>query len=53
MQFCTKHSEHGFSNGAFFRSGVLGEWKNCLTADMASRLDQITEENFRGTGLYL
>ncbi|XP_017225285.2 cytosolic sulfotransferase 6-like [Daucus carota subsp. sativus] len=34
-------------------SGVVGDWKNCLTADMASRLDQITEEKFRGSGLSL
>lgn len=49
----TGNFEHGFSNGAFFRNGVVGDWKNCLTADMASRLDQITEEKFHGTGLFL
>lgn len=45
--------EHGFSNCAFFRNGVVGDWKNCSTAYMAFKLDQITEENFRGTGLFL
>ncbi|KAL1803591.1 hypothetical protein DCAR_0935272 [Daucus carota subsp. sativus] len=41
------------STGALFRKGVVGDWKNILTADMASRLDQITEEKFRGSGLSL
>nr|XP_017225286.1 PREDICTED: cytosolic sulfotransferase 13-like [Daucus carota subsp. sativus] len=43
----------GSNNSSFFRKGVVGAWKNCLTADMASRLDQITEEKFRGSGLSL
>ncbi|WOH15710.1 hypothetical protein DCAR_0935253 [Daucus carota subsp. sativus] len=43
----------GFNNSSFLRKGVVGDWKNCLTADMASRLDQITEEKFRGSGLSL
>lgn len=49
----TGNFKHGFSNVAFFRNGVIGDWKNCLTADMASRLDQITKEKFHGTGLSL
>ncbi|XP_074347274.1 cytosolic sulfotransferase 8-like [Apium graveolens] len=32
------------SNDSFFRSGVVGDWKNYLTAEMASKLNQITEE---------
>ena len=40
-------------NNLFFRSGVVGDWKNCLTAEMASKLDQITGEKFHGSGLYL
>ncbi|KAK1387246.1 Sulfotransferase [Heracleum sosnowskyi] len=43
----------GFTNSSFFRKGLVGDWKNCLTADMAAKLDQITEEKFRGSGLYL
>ncbi|XP_074376269.1 cytosolic sulfotransferase 5-like [Apium graveolens] len=39
------------SNGAYFRNGVVGDWKNYLSEDMVSRLDQITEEKFRGSGL--
>ncbi|KAL8100578.1 hypothetical protein AgCh_032726 [Apium graveolens] len=33
-------------NDAFFRSGVVGDWKNYLTEEMASKLDRITEEKF-------
>ncbi|WOG83528.1 hypothetical protein DCAR_0102704 [Daucus carota subsp. sativus] len=40
-------------NDSFFRSGVVGDWKNYLTAEMASKLDQITEEKFHGSGLYM
>lgn len=36
---------------SFFRSGVVGDWKNYLTAEMASKLDRITEEKFCGSGL--
>ncbi|XP_074375537.1 cytosolic sulfotransferase 13-like [Apium graveolens] len=43
----------GFTNSSFFRKGVVGDWRNCLTPDMASRLDEITEEKFRGSGLSL
>ncbi|WOG83519.1 hypothetical protein DCAR_0102695 [Daucus carota subsp. sativus] len=38
-------------NDSFFRSGVVGDWKNHLTLEMASKLDQITEEKFSGSGL--
>ncbi|XP_074375506.1 cytosolic sulfotransferase 13-like [Apium graveolens] len=49
----TENFLHGFTNSSFFRKGVVGDWKNYLTPDMASRLDQITEEKFRGSGLSL
>lgn len=39
------------SNDSFFRSGVVGDWKNYLTAEMGIKLDQITEEKFSGSGL--
>lgn len=32
------------SNDSFFRSGVVGDWKNYYCRDMASKLDQITEK---------
>ncbi|XP_074348175.1 cytosolic sulfotransferase 13-like [Apium graveolens] len=38
-------------NDSFFRSGVVGDWKNYLTEEMASKLDRITEEKFCGSGL--
>ena len=38
-------------NDAFFQSGVIGDWKNYLTAEMASKLDRITEEKFSCSGL--
>ncbi|KAK1385397.1 Sulfotransferase [Heracleum sosnowskyi] len=41
------------SNDSFFRSGVVGDWKNYLTAEMASKLDQITGKKFRDSGLSL
>ncbi|KAK1385398.1 Sulfotransferase [Heracleum sosnowskyi] len=38
-------------NDSFFRNGVVGDWKNNLTAEMASKLDLITEERFCSAGL--
>ncbi|CAI0437808.1 unnamed protein product [Linum tenue] len=29
-------------NSAFFRTGIVGDWKNYLTSDMAQRIDQLT-----------
>lgn len=45
--------KHGISNSSFFRNGLVGDGKKYLTADMASRLDQITEEKFHGSRLSL
>ncbi|XP_030938999.1 flavonol sulfotransferase-like [Quercus lobata] len=36
---------------AFFRKGEAGDWKNYLTPMMAARLDQITEQKLRSSGL--
>jgi hypothetical protein len=38
-------------NSSFFRKGEVGDWKNYLTPMMASRLDQITEQKLRSSGL--
>lgn len=38
-------------NDIYFQSGVAGDWRNHSTAEMASKLDQITEEKFCGSGL--
>lgn len=35
----------------FFRRGEVGDWVNHLTPEMAKRIDQVSEANFRGTGL--
>ncbi|CAN0843630.1 Cytosolic sulfotransferase 5 [Linum grandiflorum] len=38
-------------NSTFFRRGVVGDWKNYFSADMASKVDKITESKLEGTGL--
>ena len=40
-------------NNAYFRKGEVGDWKNHLTLEMATRLDQITEQKLNGSGLTL
>nr|GMD75414.1 cytosolic sulfotransferase 12-like [Ipomoea batatas] len=40
-------------NHVYFRKGEVGDWRNHLTDEMATRLDQIVEEKFKGTGLKL
>ena len=44
---------HGnmFEKRLFFRKGETGDWKNYLTPTMATRLDQITEQKLRSSGL--
>ncbi|XP_057494200.1 cytosolic sulfotransferase 12-like [Actinidia eriantha] len=41
----------GEENRAFFRRGEAGDWKNFLTAEMAYRLDQISEQKLSKYGL--
>ncbi|KAL6570965.1 hypothetical protein OROGR_000515 [Orobanche gracilis] len=43
----------GEENKAFFRRGVVGDWKNYLGDDMAERIDRITREKFNGTSLIM
>ncbi|KAK1296008.1 Cytosolic sulfotransferase 12 [Acorus calamus] len=47
-----KHGRFGsVKNQTFFRRGEVGDWKSHLTPEMAERLDRITEEKLRGSGL--
>ncbi|OMP01653.1 hypothetical protein COLO4_11696 [Corchorus olitorius] len=46
-----KQRGHLIKNPEFFRKGQVGDWMNHLTHEMAKVLDQITKENFQGTGL--
>lgn len=43
----------GLKNCTFYRNGEVGDWKKYLTAEMAAKLDHITEEKFHDLGLYL
>ncbi|CAI0378339.1 unnamed protein product [Linum tenue] len=40
-------------NAHFFRKGMVGDWKNYLTSQMAERIDQLTCLKLQGTGLSL
>ncbi|XP_039013451.1 flavonol sulfotransferase-like [Hibiscus syriacus] len=52
-----RKSVHKFSrdslvdNRHFFRKGIVGDWKNCLTDEMIKRLNQITSDKLFGPGL--
>ncbi|XVE90903.1 hypothetical protein DITRI_Ditri20bG0113700 [Diplodiscus trichospermus] len=43
----------GMQNSAFFRTGIVGDWKNMFTAEMSDHLDQITLKKLEGSGLDL
>ncbi|CAN0896896.1 Cytosolic sulfotransferase 5 [Linum grandiflorum] len=38
-------------NSHFFRRGEVGDWRNYLSLGMTKRIDDITRDKFRGTGL--
>ncbi|KAL3504479.1 hypothetical protein ACH5RR_034320 [Cinchona calisaya] len=38
-------------NSAFFRKGIIGDWKNHISAEMKEAMDQITEEKLLGSSL--
>lgn len=46
-----KKGSIGVDNRMMFRRGVVGDWANYLTPDMARRLDELTESKFRDSGL--
>ncbi|KAJ3678551.1 hypothetical protein LUZ60_002354 [Juncus effusus] len=39
------------SRKAFFRKGVVGDWRNHMSPEMAQKLDSIVNERFKGSGL--
>ncbi|CAL4981190.1 unnamed protein product [Urochloa decumbens] len=41
----------GIENGAFFRKGAAGDWRNHLTPEMAARLDGVVAAALQGSGL--
>ncbi|XP_004979028.1 cytosolic sulfotransferase 5 [Setaria italica] len=41
----------GTDNSLLFRTGKVGDWANHMTVEMAQKLDCITEEKLRGSGL--
>ncbi|XP_049397854.1 cytosolic sulfotransferase 5-like [Solanum stenotomum] len=38
-------------NNAFFRKGIVGDWKNHMTPEMEEQLDKITKLKLQGSGL--
>jgi hypothetical protein len=38
-------------NSWFFRRGLVGDWEKHLSPETTRRIDAITEDRFRGTGL--
>jgi hypothetical protein len=43
--------ENSMPNGVYFRRGVVGDWPNYLTPEMARRIDDISRIKFQGSGL--
>ncbi|KAJ1269426.1 hypothetical protein BS78_07G210900 [Paspalum vaginatum] len=44
----TKLAEGLLPNSAYFRRGVVGDWANHLSPEIAQRIDAITEAKFKG-----
>ena len=40
-------------NELYFRKGVIGDWSNHLTPEMAEKLDKIVDDALQGSGLDL
>ena len=40
-----------FPHESFFRKGVVGDWVNHMTPEMARRMDAVVEDKLRGSGL--
>ena len=42
-----------FHNSAFFRKGIVGDWKNYMKPEMEEQIDKITKLKLQGSGLEL
>ncbi|CAN1296893.1 Cytosolic sulfotransferase 16 [Linum perenne] len=40
-------------NSSFYRKGEVGDWRNCISGEMADRLDRIMEDKLGGFGFKL
>ncbi|KAG8079802.1 hypothetical protein GUJ93_ZPchr0007g5561 [Zizania palustris] len=47
----TEGKYKSMAHDSFFRKGVVGDWMNHVSPEMATRLDEIFRDKFRGTGL--
>ncbi|XP_056172022.1 cytosolic sulfotransferase 8-like [Syzygium oleosum] len=43
----------GMENEWFIRRGEVGDWVNCMSAEMGERIDGVMEEKLHGSGLKL
>ncbi|RWR73417.1 Sulfotransferase domain-containing protein [Cinnamomum micranthum f. kanehirae] len=44
-------TRRGNPNKNFFRRGIVGDWKNHLTAEMSEKLDQLNQQKLEAFGL--
>ncbi|KAI5676473.1 hypothetical protein M9H77_07423 [Catharanthus roseus] len=44
------HGPFEVNNNAFFRKGIVGDWRNALTAEMIEKIDEITEKKMSVSG---
>lgn len=43
-------SRLGVKNESYFRKGVVGDWSNHMTPEMAQRIEMVTRGALQGTG---
>ncbi|RWR73408.1 cytosolic sulfotransferase 12-like protein [Cinnamomum micranthum f. kanehirae] len=46
-----EHEVLGITNKNFFRRGIVGDWKNHLTAEMSEKPDQLSQQKLEAFGL--
>ncbi|XP_038971838.1 cytosolic sulfotransferase 12-like [Phoenix dactylifera] len=44
---------YGVMNASLFRKGEVGDWRNHMSPEMARRMNEITQEKLKGSGLIL